>query len=54
MTGSPKVLLVDDEAEVRRSTVQMLELADVGVRDFASAEEVRRGLTAIKACLYEQ
>ena len=34
----PTVLLVDDEEEIRRSTAQSLQLAGLGVRDFAAAE----------------
>jgi len=32
------ILLVDDEDELRRSTVQSLDLAGFEVRDFAGAE----------------
>ncbi|MCO5731618.1 sigma-54 dependent transcriptional regulator [Rhizobium sp. SSA_523] len=38
MSG-PTVLLIDDEAELRRSTAQALELVDLPVESFATAEE---------------
>ena len=39
MSG-PRILLIDDEEEMRRSSAQALELFDLTVDTFASAEPV--------------
>jgi len=37
--NKPTILLVDDEASVRESTEQSLQLADLNVKIFSSAKE---------------
>ncbi|SIR26381.1 two-component system, NtrC family, C4-dicarboxylate transport response regulator DctD [Rhizobium sp. RU20A] len=43
--NSPRVLLIDDEEELRRSTAQALELADFTVEALASAEDALTRVT---------
>lgn len=45
MNNSPTILLVDDEASVRLSTAQTLELANLNVESFQSAKQALKKIT---------